>query len=126
MTRIFLAALSAIALLVPVVQAKEQAELRERVRDGVLRADKDLQSVVHPEKLTPDQREHFDAAVKDLHELQDAVTGTRWEGERENLERAVDNIDFLSKHASIDDGDKQTLGIDLYTLRSILDAWKKP
>jgi len=27
------------------------------------------------------------------------------------------------KHAPIDDGDRQTLGIDLYTLQVILDSW---
>jgi hypothetical protein len=123
MRHFLLLAIGAIALLVP-VHAKEIQELRERVRDGVQRTDKDLEHLVHADKLNQQQRERFDAAVQDLHELRDAVASTRWEGERDRLQRAVDNIDFVVKQAPIDDGDRQTLGIDLYTLRSILDAWK--
>jgi hypothetical protein len=118
-----LLALGAIALLVPVAHAKELAELRERVRDGVQRADKDLENLVKPDKLNQQQRDRFDAAIKDLQELHEAVASTRWEGERKVLEHAVENIDFVVKQAPIADGDRQTLGIDLYTLRVILDNW---
>jgi len=117
--------LGAAALLVPAALAKERQDLREQVRDGVLRTDKDLGACVNRDKLNAEQRDRFDAAVKDLHELRDGVADKRWEGERNLLERAVDNIDFLSKHAPIQDGDRQTLGIDLYTLRVILDSWKE-
>ena len=119
-----LLALGAIVSLVPAAHARERTELREQVRDGVQRTDKDLGNCVHRDKLNDQQRERFDAAIKDLHELGEAVEGGRWEGERGRLERAVDNIDFLSKHAPIADQDRQTLGIDLYTLRVILDNWK--
>src|SRR5580700_10273945 len=112
-----------IALLIPGAQAKEQQPLRERVRDGVQRTDKDLENLVHRDKLNAQQRDRFDAAIKDLQELREAVTGTRWEGERERLERAVENIDFVVTNAPIQEGDRQTLGIDLYTLRVILDSW---
>lgn len=118
-------ALGAIALLVSAAHAKEQQDLRERVRDGVQRTDKDLESVVHPDKLNPEQRERFDAALKDLRELRDAVASTRWQDERALLEKAVDNIDFLMKQAPLEEGDRQTLGIDVFTLRSILDSWKQ-
>ena len=114
-----------IALLIPGAQAKEQQPLRERVRDGVQRTDKDLENLVHRDKLNAQQRDRFDAAIKDLQELREAVTGTRWEGERERLERAVENIDFVVTNAPIQEGDRQTLGIDLYTLRVILEHWKK-
>lgn len=124
MTHFPLLTLGAIALLIPAAHAREQQDLRERVRDGVLRTDKDLGNLVHRDKLDEQQRDRFDAAMKDLHELNDAVTSTRWEGERDRLQHAVDNIDVLVKHASIDDSDRQTLGIDLYTLRVILDSWK--
>jgi hypothetical protein len=119
-----LLALSVIALLVPAAQAREQQELRERVRDGVQRTDKDLGNFVHRDKLNEQQRDRFDAAIKDLHELRDAVADKRWEGERDRLEHAIDNIDFLMKHAPIEEGDRQTLGIDLFTLRVILDSWQ--
>ena len=111
-------------LLICAAQAKEQQDLRERVRDGVQRTDKDLEAVVHRDKLDAQQRDRFDAMVNDLHELREAVAGSQWEGERGRLERAVENLDFLTKHAPLDEGDRQTLGIDLYTLRVILDSWK--
>lgn len=120
-----LLALAAITLLVPAAHAREQQDLRERIRDGVQRTDKDLGNLVHRDKLNDQQRDRFDAAVKDLHELREAVTSKRWEDERDLLERAVENIDFLTNHAPIDEGDRQTLDIDLFTLRVILDSWKK-
>jgi hypothetical protein len=116
---------SAIALLVPVVHAREVQDLREQVRDGVQRADKDLGDFVHRDKLNEQQRDRFDAAVKDLRELGEAVAGGKWEDERGRLERTVENIDFLQKHAPIEEGDRQVLGIDLNTLRVILEHWKK-
>ncbi len=117
-------ALGAIALLVPGAHAREQQDLRERVRDGVQRTDKDLGNFVHRDKLNEQQRDRFDAAIKDLRALREAVADGRWEGERGRLERAIENIDFVVKHAPIDEGDRQTLGIDLYTLGVILDSWK--
>jgi hypothetical protein len=126
MRNLSLAILGAIALLaslVPSVHAREQQELRDRIRDGVQRTDKDLGNFVHRDKLNQQQRERFDAVIEDLGKLREAVAGTKWEGERPRLERAIENIDFLVKHAPIDDGDRQTLGIDLYTLQVILDSW---
>jgi hypothetical protein len=119
-----LLALGAIALLASAARAREITELRERVRDGVQRADKDLGTYVHRDKLNEEQRTRFDAAQKDLKELGEAVTGKRWEEERGLLEHVVENIDFLEKHAAIDDGDRQVLRIDVYTLNVILDNWK--
>jgi hypothetical protein len=59
--------------------------------------------------------------IEDLGKLREAVAGAKWEGERT---RALDREHrFLVKHAPIDDGDRQTLGIDLYTLQVILDSW---
>jgi hypothetical protein len=120
-------ALAAIALLaaslVPSASARERTELRERVRDGVQRTDKDLGNYVHRDKLNEEQRKRFDAATEDLGRLREAVSGGKWESERNRLERAVENIDFLVKHAPIDDSDRQTLGIDVYTLQVILDSW---
>ena len=117
-------ALAAFALLLPRVHARELQELRERVRDGVQRTDKDLATYIHPDKLNKQQREKFDSAVKDLGELREAVTDKRWEGDRKVLERAVDNIDSVVKQAPISEDDRQTLGIDIFTLRVILDSWK--
>lgn len=119
-----LLAFGAIALLVPGAHAREVQDLRELVRDGVQRTDKDLGDFVHRDKLNEQQRERFDAAVKDLRELGEAVAGGKWEGERGRLERTVENIDFLQKHAPIEEADRQMLGIDLNTLRGILDRWK--
>jgi hypothetical protein len=116
--------LALIALLIPAVHAREQQPLRERVRDGVLRTDKDFETLVHRDQLNEEQRNRFDAAVKDLNELREAVGSTKWEGERQLLERAVDNIDFVVTNGAISESDRQTLGIDLYTLRVILDSWK--
>lgn len=124
MRTFLLPALGAMVLLLPTAHAKEQQDLRARVRDGVQRTDKDLGACVHRDKLNPQQQERLDSAVKDLHDIRDAVTGGQWEGDRALLVRAADNIDYLVKNAAIEDSDKQTLGIDVYTLRSILDAWK--
>ncbi|HLH39306.1 MAG TPA: hypothetical protein VKX39_09185 [Bryobacteraceae bacterium] len=126
MTRRILFFTFAAILLIPGAQGKEQQDLRERVRDGVERTDKDIQNAIPREKLNPAQRERLAAALKDLREVREAVNGTDWQGKRDVLERAVENIDYLNKNAPIDEGDKQTLGIDLFTLRSILDSWKKP
>jgi len=112
------------ALLVPPMHAREQTELRDRVRDGVQRTDKDLNNSVHRDKLDEALRKRFDAVVEDLDKLREAVKNGKWESERERLVRAVDNIDFLAKHAPIEDADRQTLGIDVYTLQVILDSWK--
>jgi hypothetical protein len=130
MRHLSLLILAAIALLVsslvPPAGAREHQELRERVRDGVQRTDKDLGNLVHRDKLNEEQRKRFDAAIEDLGKLREAVAGEKWEAERTRLERAVENIDFLVKHAPIDDSDRQTLGIDLYTLQVILDSWNPP
>jgi len=116
--------LTAIAWLVPAAHAREQTELRDRIRDGVQRTDKDLGNYVHRDKLDEAQRKKFDAVVEDFDKLRQALAAGKWENERERLERAVDNIDFLAKHAPIEEADRQTLGIDVYTLQVILDAWK--
>jgi hypothetical protein len=117
-------AIGVIALLVPAAHAREVQDLREQVRDGVQRTDKDLGDFVHRDKLDQQQRDRFDAAIKDLHELGDAVADGKWQGERGRLERTVENIEFLQKHAPIEEGDRQVLGIDLNTLRVILEHWK--
>jgi hypothetical protein len=121
-----LVALAAIALLAaPAAHAREIQELKERVHDGVERTDKDLGKFVHRDKLNEQQRIRFDAAAKDLEELGKALANGKWESERERLERAVENIDFLQKNAPIEEADRQVLGIDVYTLQVILDSWKK-
>jgi hypothetical protein len=125
MRHLSLLALCAIAFAIPAVHAKEIPDLRDQVRDGVRRTDKDLGNLVHRDKLNEQQRDRFDAAVKDLHDLGEALTGDKWEAERGRLERAVDNIEYLQKNAPIAEGDRQTLGIDVYTLQVILDNWKK-
>jgi len=116
--------LCAASILSPAALARGSQELREKVRDGVQRADKDLGSLVHREKLSDKQRERFDSIVKDLGELREALSSEKWEGERDRFERAVGNLEDLVKHAPIEDGDRQTLGIDVYTLQVILDTWK--
>ena len=112
-------------LLIPAAPARELTELRDRVRDGVSRTDKDLSKIIHRDKLDAQQRERFDSVIKDFEDLAEAVKSSKWEGERDRLERAADNIDAILSHAPIEDADKQTLGIDVYTLRVILDSWKK-
>ena len=111
-------------LCLSVAGAKEREDLRGRVRDGVQRTDKDLGTCVDRAKLNAPQQERFDAAVKNLRQIRDGIENGKWSDDRPLLEHAVDNIDFLVKNAPIDDSNKQTLGIDLFTLRSILDAWK--
>lgn len=124
MRHVALFALGALALLVPSVHARGDDELRDRVRAGVQRTDKDLGNLVNRDKLNEQQRTKFDAAIKDLHDLDEAVKGKEWEGKRKLLEHAVENIDFVVKQAPIADGDRQLLNIDLYTLGVILDNWK--
>ena len=110
--------------LAPRAQAREQHNLAERVRDGAQRTDNDLENLVKRDKLSAQQRERLDATLKDLRQLRDAVAAGKLEGERPRLERAVENIDSLIKQAPMDEGDRQTLGIDLYSLQVILDSWK--
>ena len=105
-------------------EARELTELRDRIRDGVQRTDKDFGKVVHREKLNAQQREKFDSAVKDLGEIREAVASGKWQDERERFEKMIDNLDFVTKNAPISDEDRQTLGIDVYSLQVILDSWK--
>lgn len=121
-----LLALGSIALIVPSAQAREVTELRDQIRDGVKRTDKDLGNVIQRDKLNEQQRGRYDAAVKDLEGLSEVIAAKdgKWQAERERLVRAVDNIDFLQKNAPLADADRQVIGIDLYTLRTILDSWK--
>lgn len=125
MTRYFsLSALVAIAALVPSSYAREQQDFHERVKNAVTRTDKDLGTYVHRDNLSGEPRDRFDAAVKDLSALRDAIAAGQWDGAKERLEHAIDNIDFVVQHAPIGEQEKQTLGIDLYTLRDIRDGWK--
>lgn len=112
------------AMILP-LHAREQTELRERIRDAVQRTDKDIATTIHPDKLNAEQRAKFDAIEKDLGEIRDAVANGKWQDERPRFERTITNLDDLVKHAPIDDSDRQTLGIDLYTLRTIEDSWKQ-
>jgi hypothetical protein len=117
-------ALTAMALLIAPAHGREQTELRERVKDATQRTGKDLGTLVQRDKLDDQQRTKFDAAAKELDELREAAASNHMDGQREKLEHAIENIDFVVTHAAISEGDKQTLGIDLYTLRTILDNWK--
>ena len=116
---------AALIFLGPAANARELQELRERVRDGVQRTDKDLGNVVHPDKLNAEQRKRFDATIDDLGELREAVKTDKWQGERKRLERVVENLEYTMKNAPMEDADRQTLGIDVYTLQVILDSWKQ-
>jgi hypothetical protein len=120
-----LLALAAVGLFFPGADAREVPDLREQVRYAVQRTDKDLGSLVDRKKLNEQQRDRFDAAIKDLRTLSEAEAAGRWERERGRLERAVDNIDFVVKQAPIEERDRQMLGIDVYTLRGVLESWKK-
>jgi len=115
----------AIILLVSGASAGERADLHEQVSYSVDRTDKDLGELVNRDKLNEQQRDRFDSAIKDLHALSEAMAGEQWKTERGRLERAVDNIDFVVKNATIKDGDRQMLGIDVHTLRGVLESWKK-
>ena len=117
--------LAASLFLIPAAVGREQQDFRERVRDAAQRTDKDLGQYVHRDKLDAPQRDRLDAALKDLNELREAAAAGRLDGERERLERAIENIDAVAKDGSISEPDRQTLGIDLYTLRTILDSWKQ-
>ncbi|GEM_PF-1873018 len=119
-----LLALTAMILLTPAADAREQQELREKIRDGVQRTDKDLGSLIPRDKLNEQQRQRFDGVMKDLTVIKEALTNGKWEGERDRFERTVESIDDFVKHAPIEEGDRQTLGIDVYTLQVILDSWK--
>jgi hypothetical protein len=121
---LLLAFCAIVFFLAPPAHAREQHNLAERVRDGAQRTDNDLESLVKRDKLNAEQRERLDAALKDLRRLRDAVAAGKLDGERPRLERAVENIDSLIKQAPIEEGDRQTLGIDLYSLQVILDSWK--
>jgi hypothetical protein len=118
-----LLALAAIAL-VPTAHAREQEDFRERAKHVVERTDTDLQKFVHRDNLNDRQREKFDAALKDLKEFRDETAAGKWDGGRERLERAIDNIDFVVNNATIGEQEKQTLRIDLYTLRDVRDGWR--
>ena len=116
-------ALAALALI-PAAHAREQEDFRERARHVVERTDNDLQKYVHRDNLNGAQREKFDAALKDLKEFRDETAAGKWDGGRERIERAIDNIDFVVEHATIGEQEKQTLRIDLYTLRDVRDGWR--
>ena len=115
----------AIILLVSGAYAGERADLHEQVSYSVDRTDKDLGDLVNRDKLNEQQRDKFDSAVKDLRALSDAMAGDQWKNERKRLERAVDNIDFVVKNATLKDRDRQMLGIDVHTLRGVIESWKK-
>jgi molecular chaperone DnaK (HSP70) len=117
-------ALAAIAFLIPPAHAREQEDFREKAKHAVERTDNDLQKYVHRENLNDRQREKLDAAMKDLKEFRESAAAGKWDGERERLERAIDNIDFVVTNAQIGEQEKTTLGIDLYTLRDIRDGWR--
>lgn len=124
MRQLLFLVLAAASLTVP-AHAREQAELRERIRDAVQRTDKDLAATIQPDKLNQEQRGKLDAIEKDLGEIREAVSNGKWQDRRPAFERAIESIDYLIKHAPLSDGDKQTLGIDLYTLKTIDDTWKQ-
>ena len=94
MRHLSLAVLGAISLLEPSLvssaHAREQQELRERIRNGVQRTDKDLGNLVHRDKLNQQQRERFDAVIEDLGKLREAVAGAKWKDEPPV--RAIENI----------------------------------
>ncbi len=117
-------AVAALAWLVPTAHAREQEDFHERARHVVERTDKDLQSFVHRDALNGPQREKFDAALKDLKEFGEETAAGKWDGGRERLERAIGNIDFVVNNATIDEQQRQTLRIDLYTLRDVHDGWR--
>lgn len=120
---LFTVAAAWIVAAVP-AHAREVTELRDRLRDGVQRTDKDLGATIHRDKLDDSQKKKLDAAQEDLDRLREAVANGKWQDERSRFERAIENIDFLAKHAPLSDADRQTLGIDVYTLQVILDSWK--
>jgi hypothetical protein len=116
--------LAAAVLLVSSAPAKEQEDFHEKAKLAVQRTDNDLQKFVHRDNLNEAQRGKFDAALKDLTEFRDAASKNQWDGERERLERAIDEIEFVVKNAKIGDQERTTLEIDLYTLRDVRDGWK--
>jgi molecular chaperone DnaK (HSP70) len=117
-------AVAAIAFLVPAAHAREQEDFHEKARHAVERTDNDLQKFVHRDNLNDGQREKFDAAMKDLKEFREDAAAGKWEGGRERLERAIGNIESVVKNAPIGEQERQTLEIDLYTLRDIRDGWR--
>jgi molecular chaperone DnaK (HSP70) len=119
-----IAFLAVAAWLVPWAHAREQEDFHEKARHAVERTDNDLQKYVHRDNLDAGQREKFDAATKDLTEFREAAAKNQWDGERERLERAIDEIESVVKNAKIGDQERTTLEIDLYTLRDVRDGWK--
>jgi hypothetical protein len=110
--------------LVPPAHAREQEDFHQKAKLAVDRTDNDLQKYVHRDNLNDAQRGKYDAAMKDLTEFREAAAKNQWDGERERLERAIDEIEFVVKNAKIADQERTTLEIDLYTLRDVRDGWK--
>ena len=111
-------------LLVPAAHAREQEDFHQKAKLAAERTDNDLQKYVHRDNLNDAQRGKFDAALKDLTEFREAAAKNQWDGERERLERAIDEIEFVVKNAKIAEQERTTLEIDLYTLRDVRDGWK--
>ncbi len=119
-----IAFLALAAWLIPAVHAREQEDFHQKAKLAVQRTDNDLQKYVHRDNLDAGERGKFDAAMKDLTDFREAAAKNQWDGERERLVRAIDEIESVVKNAKIADQERTTLEIDLYTLRDVRDGWK--
>jgi hypothetical protein len=95
MRNVALVLVATASLLAPSGQARELQELRDRVRDGIQRTDKDLAQLVHRDKLDDQQRARLDSLTEDLDKVREAIAANgKWETEYKRFERATTSMSW--------------------------------
>jgi hypothetical protein len=116
--------IAAIALPIAFLTAYAQADFHDRARQAVEKTNDDLERFVHRDNLDREQRERFDVAMRELHNFREAAREGRWEGGREHLDRAIENIEAVAEHARIGDHEREALHEDIRHLREVRDGWR--
>jgi hypothetical protein len=116
--------MAAIALPIAFLTAYAQPDFHDRARQAVEKTNDDLQRFVHRDNLDREQRERFDVAMRELHDFREAARDGRWEGGREHLDRAIENIETVANRASMGDHEREELREDIHRLREVRDGWR--
>ncbi len=115
---------AALALPIAFLTAYAQPDWHDRARQAVEKTNDDLQRFVHRDNLNEAQRARFDVAMKELHEFHQAAIAGHWEGGREHLDRAIENVEAVMDHASIGEHERGELREDVRRLREARDGWR--
>lgn len=116
--------MAAIALPIAFLTAYAQPDWHDRARQAVEKTNDDLQRYVHRDNLNEEARGRLDVAMRELHEFREAATAGRWEGGREHLDRAIENVEAVIEHASIGEHERGELREDVHRLREARDGWR--